>query len=189
MKFDFEECRSIILNATLSELDIARANVASETSTDPSKLKCSQISGIGLDIAPWHRRFYVGFRSDDEKWDEAIRYSIGDWKHYPVNGLTGHHVEGAPASAERYIGDTYDAAAEPREIAHLIFLAAAEALLDFTVTGKLRSMSIDAPFIVDDFPPHRCFEYVIMDDDASIRANYCEIVIANRITQRLRLAL
>lgn len=69
MKFDFEECQSIILNATLSELDVAWTNVASEIGADPSKLRCGQISGIGLDMAPWHRRFYLGFRNDDEKWD------------------------------------------------------------------------------------------------------------------------
>jgi len=189
MKFEFEECRRLVLAAVLAELEVGKSNfvpdpVAGQFGADSRP----SISGIGLDIAPWHRRFYLALRDDDEKWDKSLRYEIGDWKLYPLNGLVNPPAIAASAAAIDYIGDAYESVAgdQLRNVAHMIFLSAAEALLDEAVHQRFQQYGIDAPYIVEDFPPHRCFEYVVTDEDGSIALNYCELVIANRITNRLR---
>jgi hypothetical protein len=189
MRFDFEKCRSLVLAATLAELDAARSILVPEFGLQDDTLDYDlQITGIALDIAPWHPRFCLGMRDMKEKVEEGIKYSIGDWKLYPLNGLANPSAIPASAAAADYIAAAYEAANEQRrEVAHLVFLAAAEALLDPTVTQKLLDFKIDAPYVEDDFLPHRFFEYIVADEDESVAINYCELVVANRITNRLKL--
>src|SRR5262249_17140599 len=70
-----------------------------------------------------------------------------------------------------------------REMAHMIFLAGAEALLDPSVAEALKELGIDAPVCRDDFMP-RYFEYMVFDFDGTYPGNYCELVMANRVTAR-----
>jgi hypothetical protein len=129
--------------------------------------------------------------------DFVCRYSTADWKH---NCLIGNEPSLSPPhasasvklfeNAANYIYEqTMESGELEQEVVHLIYLATAEALLDPSITSVLRGYQIDAPFVEDSFLPHRCFEYVVTDPDESIAANYCEIVIANRITNRMKLLL
>jgi hypothetical protein len=87
--------------------------------------------------------------------------------------------------AGQLIQELYVSAGEQhyREMAHLVFLAGAEALLDRRIGEQLRKLGVNAPIVTDGFSHHRF--YMVFDPDESIRANYCEIVVANRITARL----
>ena len=190
MKFEFSKCRGLVLEAILAELDVGAGRFTPDNDSGEDKIAASSVSGIGLDFSPWHRQLMLGLR-EQEKWDEAIRYRIGDWKYYPLNKPDFPPSLPQTAAAADFAGDVYDSAAEmrPIEVAHLMFLAAAKALVDPAVTDRLQQLGNDAPFITDDFPSSRVFEYVVTDGDESIAANYCEIVIANRLTNRLKSAM
>jgi hypothetical protein len=71
-----------------------------------------------------------------------------------------------------------------QEVAHLIFLAAADALLDKSVSTFLQSVGINATERSDTLP-RGYFQYIVIDEDGVIKANYCDIVLANRVTRRL----
>jgi hypothetical protein len=193
MNFNFERCRSLLLDATLAEMTAHKSIFEQLAGYESGSSECRvQTSAISLCIEPWHGTFDLGLRDDDEKWDNAIRYSVGDWKLYPVGGIEHARSVRETIAIQTYIEQTYGSvgdAHKARETAHLIFLAAAEALLDVAVTTQLRKYQIDAPYVDDDFYFSRCFEYVVTDPDSSIAANYCEIVLANRITQRLKMNL
>jgi hypothetical protein len=196
MAFNFEQCRSLLLDATLAELEANKSTILKIPGFESAGFGlCRRVSAICLDIAPWHRGFDLALRDDDEKWDDRIRNSVGDWKLYPLwRASDPRDLPSNPAreALEELFEREYGAIEDPtiaREIAHLMFLAGAEALLDHSVTTLLRQYQIEAPYVDDTFLPHRCFEYIVTDSDNSISGNYCEIVIANRITQRLKLRL
>jgi len=72
------------------------------------------------------------------------------------------------------------------EAAHIIFLAAAEALLDERVASLLQEFGVAAQIVNDELRGLRKgVEYMVFDSDKTISANYCEIVLANRVTSRL----
>jgi hypothetical protein len=73
---------------------------------------------------------------------------------------------------------------QSQEIAHLTFLAAADALLDESVALRLQSVGVMAPVITDKLRSNY-FKYVVLDEDGVIKANYCDIICANRVTRRL----
>jgi len=193
MKFDFEECRGLLLAAVLAELEACRPTISKIPAFDVCGVELrTQVSGICLDIAPWHGSLELGLRDSDEKCDEVIRNSIGDWKLNPLRSVDDRPATPQRVKVEEFLEREYSGIKDPelaREIAHLMFLAAAEALIDHSVTTALRQFQIDAPYVDDTFLLHRCFEYIVTDSDNSIVANYCEIVIATRITQRLKLRL
>ena len=80
------------------------------------------------------------------------------------------------------------------EIAHLIFLAGAEALIDATVRDRFYEildsiqdsstfsgqLSLEGKLSAND----GWFEYVLSDPDEQCRANYCDIVLASEIKAR-----
>ena len=44
-------------------------------------------------------------------------------------------------------------------------------------------LGINAPTYVDSFAS-RVFEYMVFDFDGTVKANYCELVMANRVTAK-----
>ncbi|MCE9545891.1 MAG: hypothetical protein K8T25_10290 [Planctomycetia bacterium] len=126
----------------------------------------------------------LSFRlNTDHEANSEYRYSIADWKHYALLAN-----EKAFNQAREYASRVYAAASSPgraRENAHLIYHAAAEALLNPRVARRLVALDIYAPtYGKPDFPAGT-FEYVVVDEDKAFRANYCDIVLAQRLTQRL----
>jgi hypothetical protein len=144
------------------------------------------IDGLCYDILPWHGIVALSFRVVEDERNEVphrwYRYSPADWKHYDFVG-----DETTFDAAREHTHRIYMAAGDPRrqqEVMHLISLAAADALLDPGVAHRLQSFGIAAPVVVDELPRGR-FEYMVIDEDRVIKANYCEIVMANRIAKRL----
>jgi hypothetical protein len=66
--------------------------------------------------------------------------------------------------------------------AHIIFLAAAEALLSNSIPKMLQSLGIETSLPKDSIYGNGV-EYIVFDSDETIAANYCEIILANRITR------
>ena len=57
------------------------------------------------------------------------------------------------------------------------------ALLDLRVANRLGEIGVNAPVYGDEFL-RGGFEYMVFDPDETVRVNYCELVLANRVTAR-----
>lgn len=76
------------------------------------------------------------------------------------------------------------ATGEAEDLRHVLFMAAAEALLDPEIANILRSYGVDAPDFgsaLGGYP----FYFYVMDPDEALRVNYCDVVRANRVSARV----
>jgi hypothetical protein len=181
MRWEFERCQKLLFEAVTRGLQEAADYIRSIERTGRGD---SPVTGLSLDMFPWFSNLTLSLRVfDDCAGDRAsYRYNAADWKHFdfPRAWETRTFAEAGKLINDFYLAD----GSYSRERAHLIFLAGAEALLDPRVANQLKLLGIDAPTVSDDFLPH-FFEYMVVDSDATIAANYCEIVAANRVTARL----
>jgi hypothetical protein len=184
MTFDYDKCRDLLHRALIGSLESAgervRALAAAERAPHKWEDVCG-IDGVCNDVLPWHRMVGLSFRIfEDERNEPRYRYSPADWKHYEFLGGESTFDE-----AREYTHRVYEAAGDHRkEVMHLVSLAAADALLDRGVAKRLQSFGISAPEVLDELP-RGWFEYMVIDEDRVIKANYCEILIANRVARRL----
>jgi hypothetical protein len=188
MIFDFEHCKTVFLTAILSGLRHSQNTIEQIELRNPPTGPRRDVTAISFDVSPWHRGIGLALRDHNEHWGtEELRYNSADWKMSVIEPSGIRIAE--YAAAESYIGDLYDEAAQINsalEIAHLIFLAAIEALVDPAVTESLRSNFINAPFVGDGFVTDRTFEYIVCDSDGTIRANYYDILMSRRAVERTR---
>jgi hypothetical protein len=175
MAFVFSQCRDLILHGILAGIrlradDIAR--IALE----------KQASGVSLDLVPWHGAIGLSIRQRTEHGAD-IRYCNVEWEYFDVvsNQTCPELQQAADFIYEAYTSEDSNHAAT--EMAHMIFLAGAEALLDARVATAFSELGIDAPICGDNFMP-RGLEYMVIDFDGTVRGNYCEFVLANRVTAR-----
>lgn len=170
--------RNLFRAGVIDALENATAHFASMQRTAQGKLP---INAIALDIYPWHGSASLAVRTRSVP--DEDRYAIADWPEYDfANQETSTQLkEAADFAAECYRNKPESM--ELIDAAHLIFLAAAEALLDASITAKLQDLGIDAPNLADGVSGSH-FEYLVLDSDETCRANYCEIVRANRSTAR-----
>ncbi len=157
------------------------------------------ITGIALDICPWHEDIGLSLRLHSEYYalgemrnDMAWRYNSANWAHF---GFTDNFEIPSLSGANRLIAEIYEqgdgdsedhgiVSPSPRDFAHLIFMAGADALLDTDISTILNNLGIDAPDVDEDFIPGP-FDYIVTDPDGSLDANYCDIILANRVMKRL----
>jgi len=140
------------------------------------------ITGVALDTIPWFEQFAISFRSTSEFPCGDFRFNSADWDHYDFTVRSNHPDK---LSAIKFMCETYeDSSREKIDSAHLLFLAGAEAIMSQTVSNKLSELEIKAP-VVNDRPHGYSFEYIVTDPDGSVNGNYCEIVVANRMLNRL----
>lgn len=177
MRREFDECRKLLYDSTLNALKESSAFFASIERTAREELP---VTGISLDLYPWHGALTLSLRLSS---DFESRYDIGDWKHHDfLSAWETKCFDEAGKWLERF----YQAGGsdEYQVRAHLIFLAGAEALLDPNVAKQLQALGVNAPIKSDRIQSHS-FEYIVLDSDATVKANYCELVIANRVTHRM----
>jgi len=128
-------------------------------------------------VRPVSPQEFIAFPIED-------RYSIADW---PDFDFAIERTSPTLKKAAAFAADTYRNKPEKMELseaAHFLFLSAAEALLDTSVAETLQSLGITAPKLGDGIGGSP-FEYLVLDADATYKANYCEIIRSNRTTQRL----
>lgn len=174
MKFDFEKCVEVLSRGLTTALSANAARIRELHASDP-------IWMIAFDIIPGDPYIGIAFRVDSD--GDASPLDSADWQH-------SHFIEedSSPelAAAIAYVHDLHETF-DPEncaDVTHLILLAAAHALLRPDVAATLQSCGLDMP-PVDDALPSKALCYVVRDEDGGIRANYCEIVAANRATRRL----
>jgi hypothetical protein len=175
-RFNFTQCRRVLLQGVLDALRYkARAIKAID--------KDDSITGVALDLAPWHGGVGLALRIRDDPRDDYKRYSSVEWRNFTF--VSKEHCKALVPVGE-YIRTAYDAKGEggQRDMAHLIFLAGAEAMLDRKVATYLQSLKLDAP-VVRDRLDRSYFEYIVVDPDGTIPGNYCNVVKAMRVTKRL----
>ena len=180
MAFDFSQCRSVLLQGILDALD-ARASVIASIKRIPNVM--FPISGISLDMAPWQGAVGLSLRQASE-FELERRYDIAGWEYFDlVSNTTFPDLQPAAGLIhDAYISEGEDSPAR-HEMAHLVFLAGAEALLDERVPNRLSVIGVKAPVFGAEFL-RGCFEYMVFDPDETVRVNYCELVLANRVTAR-----
>jgi hypothetical protein len=179
MAIDFVECREVLFRGIMEGLRSCETEIRA---IERDARGDSLVNGISLDLTPWHGGIGLAFRLQSDPRND----NSADWDYFEfVSGQTCAALRTAAA----YIRDVYRSEGQegPLGLAHLIFLAGAEALLDERVAEYLRSLDIDAPVVRERFQDH-VFEYIVTDPDGTVRANYCEIVVANRWTARLMAA-
>jgi len=178
----FAECRSTLNGAIIDALQdctgILRSIERTQRNTVP-------VTGIALELAPWDGWVGLSARLSADFPLGKYRYNSADWDYFE---FTKDSTAPKLQEASDYIKEVYEfRGLEPerlKEMAHLAFLAGAEALLKPNVAGCLREFDIDAPVHHEGFLTHY-FEDILLDPDAVVSVNYCEIVVANRVTQRL----
>lgn len=180
MVIQFDRFKNVFRNEILKTLESSNDQihklVSDETIERSGECK---ITGMSLDLLPWHGYAAISFRCWDD--DSGIVESPADWKY---SAYIEDHQFAETKELIRTSWETPLSGCTHAEIAHLIFMAAAEALLDSAIGEKLREIGIDVTVETGQVPEGRLF-FVVIDDDRQISANYCELVIANKLTDRL----
>ena len=183
MNFDVTACNRLLLESLIKAIDHSEDKIRAIAESEQANGKCN-IDGLSFDVLPWHSTLDITFRNSQDETEGAgrYRYSPADWKYYDYLDC-----ESAFDDAVDFTTELYESVEVPQkaEMMHLLYLSAAEALLDHQVANRLGALGIDAPLVSNSFRTSN-FEYMVIDEDRVIRANYCEIILANRIADRLR---
>lgn len=192
----YDECKHRIRSSVLEALNQS-AEYVRKITQGPDETQV--VSGIALDICPWHESIGLSLRLESEysalgemSDDMQLRYNSANWAHF---GFTDNFEIPSLPGANRLIAKIYEqgdgdsedhdiVSPSPRDFAHLIFMAGADALLDTDISTILNNLGIDAPDVDEDFIPGP-FDYIVTDPDGSLDANYCDIILANRVMKRL----
>ena len=144
------------------------------------------ISGLSLDLHIQHGYVAVSLRTDDEKWEDT---HIGDWKHAQFLSSLDDDPETEMACLADIMNTLYAEVPEDDVYAqldrrHMLYLVAAEAVLDEKVAEVLNDYGIEA-LVFGDAVGSTPFLFFVYDADGSLSTNYCDIVRAHRITARV----
>ncbi len=155
-----------------------------------------RINGISFDIIPSAYQTYsaISFRKQSDylsmdpfNEDRALMYSPGDWEHYSLleySTCKSEKFREASGFIFRLFEDIYEAAGEydgiQQDINHLLYSVIAEAGLQPSVAQKLNECGLSVPIVTNGF--EYGFEYMVTDMDSPIYFNYCDMVVANRMT-------
>jgi hypothetical protein len=156
------------------------------------------VDGISYDIIPSTYQTYSGvsFRTRSDYKDSetgvpnlSLKNSPGDWKYYDILEYRTSKSEKFKQVSEyifQLFEDIYnrseDYDAKQGDINHLIYLAVAEAVLQPSLALKLRELGFRAS-VVTDYPDTYTFDYMVTDVDETFRFNFCDLVVANRMTK------
>jgi hypothetical protein len=180
MPFPFEKCRTVLCDGALAALEQGAGYILGLERAAQGNIP---VNGLAFDLAPWHEGIGMSLR---------VAHPVGE---YGDNSADWQHADFVSsdtcpplAAAASVINAAYYSRGEDSsvcmEMAHLIFLAGAEALLDARIARQLQKLDVNAPLVEDGFSTY-CRFYMVFDPDETVKANYCEIVLANRVTARL----
>jgi hypothetical protein len=175
MAFSFSRCRAVILQGILDGIQL-RAQEIARIATE------EEVTGISLDLVPWHRALGLSLRQSAEHAPD-VQYCNVEWAYFDVvsNRTCSKLQQAADFVHVAYTSE--EANHLEVEMAHMIFLAGAEALLDARVAMALSELGVSAPVCGDNFMP-RPFEYMVFDLDGTVPGNYCDLVLAYRVASR-----
>src|SRR4051812_18292317 len=124
MSCNFIDCRTVLLTSLTEALQMSKDAILAIERDGRGMLP---INGVSYDVTPWHGMAGVSFRLSSDPRDGESRYNSADWKLF--NFVP---TETCPPlqAAGQYIHQAYRSGEEGKDLAHLIFLAGADALLD-----------------------------------------------------------
>lgn len=180
MRFDFDDCRRVLFSAVMVALQAWAKVIDDLERTGRGGLP---ITGVSLNMAPWHGGIGLSLRQSSDPSDPGRRHSSVEWKLF--NFVSDEDCEPL-ITVGGYLQKLYRSRGKPDalDVAHLIFLAGADALLDRKVAAFFRKLGVDAP-VVKDRLGRGPFEYIVIDPDGTVPGNYCDLVFAMRVTKRL----
>ncbi len=180
MKFDFDKCRAFLHKSLMTVLQKHGTAIRGLHESE-------DIWALSFDIIPWQPFAALSFRAKDESQGD-LRYDVGGWRHHEFLGDINEPLLKKVAEYSReivsYPDSDDDEGTSSQEAAHLLYLATATALLESDVAMYLNSLGINAPNASNTLSSSY-FEFIVFDEDKCLKANYCEIVRANRVTKRL----
>lgn len=174
--FPYSECYELLLTELVNAIKQNKVRIEELANSEGVN-----IDGVSYDILPWHQFICLSFRIREDEEDQGYRYSPADWKYYEFIG------DGSFQEAREFTSKLYDNPPDglkPKDVSHLIYMVAAEVLLDPSVAALLQSCGINAPTVTNQAMVG-CFEYMSLDEDQVFKANYCEIIIATRLNNFL----
>ncbi len=125
------------------------------------------LAAISLEVFPWHRCLGLSGRLNEETHGPS-RYASADWQGYEF--VSSREQEGELPAIAEMIGELWERAEDrglaQTEVSHLIFIAGARALLDVGPRSLVRCGIVAS----------QTFEFLVLDADEEIRANYCVVV-------------
>lgn len=144
------------------------------------------ISGMSLDLHIQHGYVAVSLRTEEEKWEDT---HIGDWEHAQFLSSLHDEPETEMARLAEIMNGLYaeipeDDAYAQLDRRHMLYLVAAEAILDEKVAKVLSDYGIEAP-VFGDALGSAPFSFFVYDADGMLTMNYCDIVRAHRVTARI----
>ena len=177
-----EACREAILAAIIDSLHERRDYIASIERTANGDMP---VSGIALELFPWHGCLGLSLRLTSDFPLGKSRYDSADWPHFDfTNGCNSQSIQAAISLVTAIYEKGKQTNNDLRDMAHLSFMSSAEALLDPRVSRLLNEFRINAPELTDRFVSSP-FQYIVTDVDETIKSNYCDIVLGNRAAKRL----
>lgn len=182
LKEQFDACKIATLHAILDALRERSEYIAS---IERSANGDMPVTGIALELFPWHGSFGLSLRMMSDFPMGDSRYDSADWPHFDfTQGCESPSINEATSLVSALYAKGKEPGNDLRDMAHLAFLAGAEALLNDQVAGVLREMGIDAPILNDHFVTSP-FQYIVTDVDQTVKSNYCDLVLSNRVFRRL----
>ena len=182
-----ETTKEKIKCAILDILDLHSEKILSvERTRLPYKGDVAKINGIALEIYPEHGNLYLELIPEDVKWSDMnghadCDYSLGDM-------LSGKEaIADSQIEAMRYISDLIYNCTEDyshldsNQVLNLIYIGAAEALLDQDVSVTLSRLKIPAKVVENSL--QQSFGYMVYDRNCLVKLNYCEFILLNKYTQ------
>jgi len=168
----YSECHELLLSELINAIKQNKKRIEELVNSEDA-----YINGVHLDILPWHGFICLSFRNRNDETDEKYPYEPGDWKNYLF--ISDRAFQQSGELIDKLYSNPPNGI-EPRYVAHLLYLMAAEVLLDPSVATELQTCGLDAPEINCQEMSLK-FEYLVMDADQVFKANYCEVIIATRL--------
>lgn len=192
----YEECRDRLVLAVLAGLkhseQVMRQRFAAENQMPMyAESPAYDVTGIGLYVDN-DNTFILSLRNNDEKWDSQISMFPASWENAVVGGLgavdlpeINECLSFIATWCETWCARYEDSRSVSPMCSHLLYLAAAEALLDPRVCQELHRLRIDAIPSTDSEFSNTLFSYVVRERDERFSMNYCDLVLAMRYTARI----
>ena len=175
-------CRDALLAAILDALRERADYFASIERTARDSIPAT---GLALELFPWAGGFGLSLRLYSDYPGGNSRYDSADWPHYDfTEGCTSPSVLRARSLVEQIYARGSEPGGDRRDMAHLLFMAGAEALMHPEVARLLDAFGIEAETLADEFVSSP-FQYIVTDVDETVKSNYCDIVLSNRVLHRL----
>lgn len=172
--------------AVRTELVLALRAARADFEALPGPTTGRPISGMSLDLHIQHGYVAVSLRTDEERWEQT---HIGDWQHAQFLSSLQDSPDTAMSRLAAVVVELYTEVREDdvfglADRRHMLYLVAAEAVLNEEVAIVLNELGIEAPVFGEELGSAP-FAFFVYDADEMLTVNYCDVVRAHWVTARV----